>query len=183
MVYYHLFPTAHGIAGIAWEEGRVCGFGLPAAAPVETQRSLLRRYPGALEAAPPAMVAEIVRSAQRYFQGERVDFGAVPLGLGRQEPLAQRIYDAVRRIGWGETSTYGAVAKGLGEEPETARYVGQAMARNPVPLIIPCHRVVAAGGKIGGFSAPGGAGAKARMLALEGALLSPAGSAQASFGF
>jgi methylated-DNA-[protein]-cysteine S-methyltransferase len=79
---------------------------------------------------------------------------------------------------------YGALAKELGGGPETARDVGQAMARNPIPLIIPCHRVLAAGGKIGGFSAPGGAAAKLRMLGLEGVQAdSPRGGQQASFRF
>ena len=100
-----------------------------------------------------------------------VDFTAVRLDLGVQEPFFARVYDAVRRLGWGETTTYGAVAQALGAGPETARDVGQAMARNPVPLIVPCHRVLAAGGKVGGFSAPGGASAKRRMLALEGVRL------------
>ena len=75
---------------------------------------------------------------------------------------------------WGETTTYGTLAKAIGGGPETARDVGQAMAGNPVPLIIPCHRVLAAGGRLGGFSAPGGAVAKERMLALEGVQAGPA---------
>ena len=86
--------------------------------------------------------------------------------------VLRRVYAAVRRLGWGETTTYGALAKALGAGPEAARDVGQAMARNPVPLIVPCHRVLAAGGKLGGFSAPGGAAAKRRMLELEGVRLS-----------
>jgi methylated-DNA-[protein]-cysteine S-methyltransferase len=93
----------------------------------------------------------------------------------------------VRKLGRGETTTYGAVAKALGAGPEAARDVGQAMANNPVPLIVPCHRVLKAGGGVGGFSAPGGSIAKARMLALEGvAVEEPAAatpSPQASFGF
>jgi methylated-DNA-[protein]-cysteine S-methyltransferase len=101
--------------------------------------------------------------------------------------LFARIYEEVRRLGWGQTTTYGSIAKALGEGPEVAREVGQAMARNPVPLIIPCHRVLATGGKIGGFSAPGGSEAKARMLALEGvqpaADARPKSDAQANFGF
>ena len=85
-----------------------------------------------------------------------------------QEPFFERVYAAVRRIGWGETATYGAIARMLDAGPEFARDVGQAMAANPVPLIIPCHRVTAANGRIGGFSAPGGSLSKARMLAIEG---------------
>ena len=97
-----------------------------------------------------------------------MDFSHSRLDLSDQDPLYRQIYQSVRGIGWGQTTTYGAVAKELGAGPEAAREVGQAMARNPVPLIIPCHRVLAAGGHVGGFSAPGGAAAKKRMLELEG---------------
>ncbi len=87
------------------------------------------------------------------------------------------------RLGWGETTTYGALARALGAGPEAARDVGQAMAHNPVPLIIPCHRVLAAGGKLGGFSAPGGAGTKRRMLEMEGVALAAEAPGQRAFAF
>ena len=105
------------------------------------------------------------------------------LDLGEQDPFFERVYAAARQVGWGRTTTYGALAKELGAGPEAARDVGQAMAKNPVALIIPCHRVLAAGGKVGGFSAPGGSAAKIRMLALEGVQVEPPRSAQQSFGF
>jgi len=95
----------------------------------------------------------------------------------------ERICAAARRVGWGHTTTYGALAKELDAGPEAARDVGQAMARNPVAVIIPCHRVLAAGGQVGGFSAPGGSAAKRRMLALEGVHLDPPPPAQQSFQF
>ena len=104
----------------------------------------------------------------RYFEGEETDFSGFKLDLCGQDPFFEQIYAAARRVGWGRTMTYGTLAKELGAGPEAARDVGQAMAKNPVALIIPCHRVLAAGGKVGGFSAPGGSGAKIRMLALEG---------------
>jgi methylated-DNA-[protein]-cysteine S-methyltransferase len=81
------------------------------------------------------------------------------------------------------TTTYGALAKEIGAGPEAARDVGTAMAKNPVPLIIPCHRVLAAGGQVGGFSAPGGSARKSRMLELEGVRMAPPEPAQRSFGF
>lgn len=184
---YHLFETAHGPVTIGWNARGVTGFRLPGSSSEEARRSLLRRLPDAVEAAPPAHIRALVQAIRRYFDGERIDFADVPLDLGRQEPLFERIYDMVRRLGWGETTTYGAIARALGEGPEVARDVGQAMARNPIPLIVPCHRVLAAGGRIGGFSAPGGSNAKARMLALEGVQAGPAEpvrtSVQASFGF
>jgi methylated-DNA-[protein]-cysteine S-methyltransferase len=186
VTFYHLFETAHGIAAVAWNAAGISAFRLPAATAEETQRSLLRRQPDAVKAEPPEMVVDVIRSATLYFEGERIEFADVPLDLGPQEPLFAKIYDQVRRLDWGQTTTYGAIAKTLGEGPEVARDVGVAMARNPIPLIIPCHRVLAAGGKVGGFSAPGGAHAKARMLALEGftpATESKSASAQPTFSF
>ncbi len=120
---------------------------------------------------------------RRYFLGEPIDFTGFAVDLQGQDAFFTGIYDALRQVGWGRTTTYGALAKTLGAGPEAARAVGQAMAKNPVPLIIPCHRVLAAGGKVGGFSAPGGSDSKARMLALEGIDLSPPPPAQAAFGF
>ena len=117
---------------------------------------------------PPAEVTAVIEAAKRYFAGEKVDFSDVSLDLGAQDELFRKIYAATRRLGYGQTTTYGSIAKELGAGPEVARDVGQAMARNPVPLIIPCHRVLAAGGKLGGFSAPGGATTKQRMLEMEG---------------
>ena len=101
-------------------------------------------------------------------------FDCEPPGAEKPPPFFAQVYDHVRTLGWGETTTYGAVARALDAGPEHARAVGQAMATNPVPLIIPCHRVLAAGGAIGGFSAPGGSQSKARMLELEGVATGPA---------
>ena len=126
------------------------------------------------------------RGGRRYkalFVGKETDFSGFKLDLSEQDRFFQRIYAAARQVGWGCTTTYGALAKGLGAGPEAARDVGQAMAKNPVALIIPCHRVLGAGGKIGGFSASGGSAAKVRMLALEGVHVGPAPPAQQSFGF
>ncbi len=105
------------------------------------------------------------------------------MDLDGQTAFFRRTYEALRKVTWGQTTTYGALARELGAGPEIARVVGQAMAKNPVPLIIPCHRVLAAGGKIGGFSAPGGSSAKVRMLALEGIDMQPPPAAQQSFAF
>jgi methylated-DNA-[protein]-cysteine S-methyltransferase len=128
-------------------------------------------------------VATVIAAAQRYFAGEAVDFSDVAVDLDGQDDFFRRIYAATRALGYGQTSTYGTLAKELGAGPEAARDVGQAMAKNPVPLIIPCHRVLAAGGKVGGFSAPGGSNSKVKMLALEGIDLSPPPPAQQSLGF
>src|SRR5262249_10628336 len=132
-----------------------------------TERLLRRRAPDAHPGVPSPEVAEVVAAAKRYFEGEATDFSNVTLDLGGQDAFFRQIYAAARRVGWGHTTSYGILAKELGAGPEAARDVGEAMAKNPVPLIIPCHRVLAAGGKVGGFSAPGGAAAKIRMLKLE----------------
>ena len=180
---YQVFETAIGFCSIAWNEVGIVCFRLPTADAEAAKRPLLRRLPHAAPAVPPAYVADVIGAARCYFEGQQVDFSRCALDLGSPEPFFVRIYDFVRGLKWGETTTYGAVAKELGAGPEAARDVGQAMAQNPVPLIIPCHRVLAAGGRIGGFSAPGGSATKARMLALEGVSTDPPAAAQRSFGF
>jgi methylated-DNA-[protein]-cysteine S-methyltransferase len=180
---YRLFETAHGVAAIAWHTGGVVSFRLPASSLDTTERAVLRRLPNAIADEPPPEVAATIAAARRYFDGEKIDFSGVAVDLGAQEPFFSQVYDMVRRLGWGQTTTYGAVARELGAGPEAARDVGQAMASNPIPLIIPCHRVLAAGGKVGGFSAPGGSTSKLKMLAIEGVDLSPPEPAQQGFGF
>ncbi|MEQ1949822.1 methylated-DNA--[protein]-cysteine S-methyltransferase [Mesorhizobium sp. CN2-181] len=187
--HYAIFETANGFCGIAWTGEGVSRFQLPTSTPDAAERMMLRRLPDAEKAAPNAEIARTIEAAKRYFAGEVVDFSEIRLDLGDQEAFFGKIYDALRQVGWGHTTTYGTLAKQLGAGPEAARDVGQAMAKNPVPLIIPCHRVLAAGGKVGGFSAPGGATSKVRMLELEGVHIEqaqpakPAQKAQQSFGF
>ena len=179
--HYHIFETERGYCAIAWNDTGVVNFRLPEKSAEATRKSLLRRLPDATPAAPPPAIAAALAAAQHYFSGEKTDFSAVPLDLSKQGDFFQKIYAALRRVGWGETTTYGALAKQFGDDWEIARDVGQAMAKNPIPLIIPCHRVLAAGGKVGGFSAPGGAATKAMMLTLEG--VSVGAPAQKSLGF
>jgi methylated-DNA-[protein]-cysteine S-methyltransferase len=171
--HYLIFETTSGFCGIAWNSVGITRFQLPARSAEATERHLLRRVPGAEPGTPPPEVAAAVAAVKRYFEGEKVDFSDVSLDIGEQHGLFKQIYAAVRGVGWGQTTTYGALAKQLGAGPEAARDVGQAMAKNPLPLIIPCHRVLAAGGKVGGFSAPGGSASKIRMLELEGVHVDP----------
>jgi methylated-DNA-[protein]-cysteine S-methyltransferase len=180
---YAIFETVGGFCGIAWNERGVTRFQLPTRSAEATERLLLRRMPGAERGAPPPRIADAIAAVKRYFAGEETGFSGFVLDLGKQEPLFEQIYAAARAVGWGRTTTYGTVAKELGAGPEVARDVGQAMATNPVPLFIPCHRVLAAGGKVGGFSAPGGAAAKLRMLDLEGVDVTPLKPAQEAFRF
>jgi methylated-DNA-[protein]-cysteine S-methyltransferase len=180
---YLIFDTAGGFCGIAWNSIGVTRFQLPTRSAEATERLLRRRLPGGEPGAPPPAVAAVVAAVKGYFAGEETDFSGVTLDLGDQDAFFTQIYEAARRVGWGHTTTYGTLAKELGAGPEAARDVGQAMATNPVALIIPCHRVLAAGGKVGGFSAPGGSATKRRMLALEGVRLEPPPPAQHSLGF
>jgi len=167
MAHSHVFETKLGFAAIAWNEAGVTRFNLPG-----PKESATDRFGGATPAEPPAPIAAIVDLAQRYFAGERMEFDGIELDLSQVDPFRRAIYDALRKVGFGETVTYGELAKRVGaKEPQAAQDVGVAMARNPVPLIIPCHRVLAAGGKLGGFSAPGRTETKQKMLALEGVFI------------
>jgi len=180
--HYQIFETAQGFCAIAWSETGITRFRLPEASAQATERGLKRRLPDVGAAPPPREIAGVVEAAKRYFAGERVDFSAAALDLGDADAPFLRIYAAARRLAWGETTTYGALAKTLGDNWELARDVGQAMAKNPIPLIIPCHRVLAAGGRIGGFSAPGGSATKTRMLEMEGVRVGGAQDAQGTLG-
>ncbi len=180
---YHVFETAMGFCAITGSEAGIMRFQLPTKSAEAAERLMRRRVPGAEPGAPPQDIATIVAAAKRYFAGEEIDFAHVRLDLAEEDAFFIRIYAALRRVGWGRTTTYGALAREVGASREAARDVGEAMARNPVPLIIPCHRVLAAGGKIGGFSAPGGSMTKMRMLELEGVRVGPPEAAQQSFHF
>jgi methylated-DNA-[protein]-cysteine S-methyltransferase len=162
------FETRSGFVGLGWNERGVSALRLPAGEEESAEASILRRLPQARRGVPSPPIAQLIADIKSYFEGEKIDFSHVAVDLGSQAPFFSSVYGEVRKLGWGETTTYGAVAKTLGGEPQAARDVGQAMATNPVPLIVPCHRVLAAGGKLGGFSAPGGSSSKVRMLEIEG---------------
>ena len=180
---YFNFEVADGFCSIAWDDAGITRFQLPAKSAEIAERMMLRRTPAAEPGAPTAMVSEAVAAVKRYFEGAETDFSRLELNLDGQDEFFKRVYASARRVKWGQTTTYGALARELGGGPETARDVGQAMARNPIPLMIPCHRVLAAGGKIGGFSAPGGAATKTRMLALEGVRFESSKGSLGTFGF
>lgn len=169
MQRYHVFETTLGFAAIAWGDGGITRFRLP----YPDRASAEQQFGGKATAqAPPPVAAAVVERAKCYFAGERIDFSPIDLDLSAVDPSRRPIYDALRKVGFGETVTYGELAKRAGvNAPQAAQDVGVAMARNPVPLIIPCHRVLAAGGKLGGFSAPGRTETKEKMLALEGVFI------------
>jgi methylated-DNA-[protein]-cysteine S-methyltransferase len=162
---YALFDTAIGTCGIAWTERGVCAVRLPAANADALRASLVRRCPGAEEMSPPPDLRRAIGAMVALLRGEARDLRFVVLDTAKLSDRQRRLYDALRTIAPGETITYGELAVRLGEGG--ARDVGQAMGRNPFPIIVPCHRVVAANGKTGGFSAPGGVDTKLRMLAIE----------------
>lgn len=171
---YTLFSTALGTCGIAWRNGRVVGTSLPDADPDRTGRWLARRQ-GAVPGTPPSTVAEAMAAIVALLDGRQTDLGTIDCDFGGSDPFAARVYDAARAIPAGETRTYGAVANALGDKA-LARRVGQALGRNPLPIIVPCHRVLGADGKLVGFSAPGGVETKLRMLAIEGVKIGEAPS-------
>lgn len=180
---FTVFETAAGTCAIAWGADGISGFRLPGDDPEQTERALRRRFPGAERTPPTGDMAAVIDRVRAYFEGERSDFSDLALDLSSQAELSRQIYLATRSLGWGSTTTYGALAGELELGQAGAWTIGQAMAKNPIPLIIPCHRVLAAGRKIGGFSAPGGSDSKLRMLALEGVELPDANPAQHSFAF
>jgi methylated-DNA-[protein]-cysteine S-methyltransferase len=164
---YCLIETDLGTLGLAWSDAGIVRLQLPEKTPAATERRLIRRADFAENAKPPAAITRAGGLLQRYMKGERVGFSDVALDLAGVGDFQRAIYAAARRLSWGETTTYGALAREVGS-PDAARAVGQAMGRNPVPIIVPCHRVLASGQKIGGFSAFGGAATKQRLLAMEG---------------
>jgi methylated-DNA-[protein]-cysteine S-methyltransferase len=164
-IHYTLFETGIGVCGVAWSGYGVTHFQLPGSSRAATEARIQRRSGGVADE-PPAEVAVLIADVQRYCAGEAVDFSAVAVDLSSLSDFQRKLYQSLRAVGWGHTTTYGDLARALG--CPDARDVGQAMGKNPVPVIIPCHRVLAAGGKMGGFSAPGGTATKEKLLALEG---------------
>jgi methylated-DNA-[protein]-cysteine S-methyltransferase len=151
------FETAIGRCEIGWTTRGVARVRLPGP-----------RRPAQPATKIPAEVRRAIAGIQALLRGEPADLRAVPVDLEGTEPFDRRVYEAARSIEPGSTRTYGELAADTGE-PGEGRAVGVAMARNRVPLIVPCHRVVAADGRLGGFSAPGGAATKRRLLEIEGA--------------
>lgn len=167
MIRYALFDSPIGTCGIAWDGAAVVGTQLPEPRADDTRARLADRFEGAIEGDPPAAVEDAVVRMVASLRGEADDLVDVPLDLDVLPPFQRRVFEVVRHIPAGETLSYGEVAAAAGS-PGAARAVGQALGRNPFPILIPCHRVLAAGGRIGGFTARGGVSTKAKMLAVEG---------------
>jgi methylated-DNA-[protein]-cysteine S-methyltransferase len=167
---FALFETAIGTCGIAWAGAMVTGMQLPEGDVAATRARVMRRHPEAAEAEPPPALRRVIERVRGLLAGGRDDLADIALDLGALPAFHRRVYEVARAIPPGSTLTYGEVAARLGE-PGAARAVGHALGRNPFPIIVPCHRVLAADGRMHGFSAHGGTATKRRLLAIEGATL------------
>jgi methylated-DNA-[protein]-cysteine S-methyltransferase len=166
-----LFETPIGTGAIAWGERGVTGVELPHFDTAKVRAELKRRSPASVEAPPPPEIQRAIDAMTSLLQGESADLSSVELDLEGVPAFERRVYQTARSVPAGATITYGELASRLGDA-RLAREVGQALARNPFPLVVPCHRVIAAGGKLGGFSARGGQRTKQRLLAIERANVS-----------
>jgi methylated-DNA-[protein]-cysteine S-methyltransferase len=179
-VFVDAFETELNWMAIAWHESALDGvaFGhasrrqaeLAVARPLRQFHRFCRFMNGSKSNELPGWVVQLIDDLRSFAEGESVDFSNVPLDLGHLTPFARRVVEACRRIRWGQVRTYGELAMICGT-PGAARAVGSVMAKNRFPLIVPCHRVLAAGGALGGYSAPDGLNMKRRLLAMERAAL------------
>jgi len=165
---FALFDTAIGRCAIAWGEGGVIGVKLPEQSDAAMRARIARQHSEAREMDPPQEIEVAIAAIRRLLDGHRQDLSRIDLDMSSVPDFEQRVYVETRSIPPGETLTYGDIATRLGDVG-LSRAVGQALGRNPFPIVVPCHRVLAAGGKSGGFSAPGGVETKRRMLEIEGA--------------
>ncbi len=174
---YCIFDTPLGACGIAWKEREtsrtspgVTILQLPEATRSLTNTRIAERSGGRKALVPPPRIAGVIKKVQKHLHGDVQDFQEIVVDLDGAGPFARQVYEAVRKIPAGRTRTYGELAAEM-NRPTASRAVGQALGRNPIPLIIPCHRVLASGNKPGGFSAHGGVETKAKMLEIEGATI------------
>ena len=163
---FTLFDTVIGTCAIVWGAGGIVGVSLPSQDIAETRSHLRQRFPQAIESKPSAEIASVVADIQSLMQGEKRDLSSVKLDLTGIPDFHRKVYAVARAITQGNTMTYGEISAKL-NAPGTARAVGKALGANPFPIIVPCHRILASGGKAGGFSAPGGLETKMRMLNIE----------------
>jgi methylated-DNA-[protein]-cysteine S-methyltransferase len=167
---FAVFDTAIGVCGIAWSDGGVVAVQLPERNEGATRARLARRCADAPEAEPPPDVRRAIDAVVSLLNGEPSDLSFITLDMEGVPDFHRRVYEVARTIPPGATLSYGDIASRLGE-PGSARAVGQALGRNPIPIVVPCHRVLAARGRTGGFSARGGTATKLNLLAIERAQL------------
>jgi methylated-DNA-[protein]-cysteine S-methyltransferase len=167
---FAIFDTAIGACGIVWGARGINGVQLPMADEEKTRSRIAQRYGDIAEAMPPAQVQHAIDGMVELLEGKPNDLKDIVLDLEGVPEFNRGVYDIARTIPPGRTMTYGDIARRLGGL-ELSRDVGQALGRNPCPIVVPCHRVLAAGDKPGGFSANGGVATKLKMLAIEGAMV------------
>ena len=165
---FALFDTPIDCCGIVWNGRGIAGVQLPETDRRAVRNRILRRFPGACEAVPPADVQRVVDDIAALLNGEPRDLDYAKIDTAALPDFHRRVYDVARTIPAGATLSYGEIAERLGDRL-LAREVGEALGQNPFPIIVPCHRVLAVGGKMGGFSARGGVRTKLRLLSIEGA--------------
>ncbi len=165
-ISFAVFATAIGPCAVAWAAEGIRRIWLPEADETAMTRRVLHRYPEANATRPPPGVDLAIADMTRLLAGEAIDLSRIALDLRDVPEFNRRVYAVARTIAPGETMTYGEVAARLGE-PGAARAVGAALGANPFPIVIPCHRILAAGGRTGGFSARGGITTKMQMLSIE----------------
>jgi methylated-DNA-[protein]-cysteine S-methyltransferase len=165
---YTVFDTSIGRCGIAWGDLGVLGVQLPEAREIETRRRLFQLFPDARELRPPAEVQSAIDGIAALLRGKVADFSEVRLDMTGIRPFDGRVYDFTRTIPRGETMTYGEVASRLRASGAT-HSVAQALSRNPFMVVVPCHRVLEAGGYADKISPNGGSISKRRLLSIEGA--------------
>lgn len=165
---FSLFQTAIGTAALAWGQRGITGSQLPEPSAAEARAHMRRRFPDAKEVAPPPVIRRVIDDIVALMNGEPKDLRAAELDMDGIPDFHRKVYEVTRAIRPGQTLTYGEVAEKL-DAPGAARAVGAALGQNRFPIIVPCHRVLGAGGKVGGFSAKGGTTTKMRLLNIEGA--------------
>src|SRR5215212_742366 len=170
-IEFTVAETVMGALGVAWSDAGIVGSWMHGGTVARTREQIRRAYRDACEVSPRPRLAAAVADAVALLSGGAPDLLAAQLDMSNIPEFDRRVYEVARTIRPGSTMTYGEVARALGEEPIRAREVGIALARNPFAPIVPCHRIVAANGQVGGYSAPGGATTKRRLLELEGAAI------------
>ena len=168
-----MFATQIGCCGVAWSARGITRITLPEANDAATRQRLTLgtpATPATRDAPPPPAIAAAIAAIVQHVGGAPAALEAIALDMAGVPAFYQQVYEAARRIPSGQTTSYGALAAALGK-PGAARAIGQAMGKNPFPIVVPCHRVLAAHRATGGFSAYGGVETKARLLAAEGVTL------------
>lgn len=168
MMSFALFDTPIGACGIVWGEGGIVGMQLPESREDQARARLAKRFPGVQESTPTKAIEGVIANVVALLKGEGKDLAGVALDMSEVPDFERKVYEIARTIPPGRTLTYGDIAVRLGDKA-LSRDVGAALGRNPFPIVVPCHRVLGAGGKTGGFSARGGVDTKMKMLQIEGA--------------